>query len=381
MHNLAVHSRFLAELRQLLPDVRRTTLNNLALMVLGLQTGKSIHLGQIGAHLPGVTGKHPSLANRMHRFVCNPRVEVSTHYAPVARLLLGRMAQGSRRTHQQNASRVLLVMDLTQAGHFQRMLTISVVWHKRTLPLAWSVCAGTRGGIGVATQTALLAQVQAWLPAHCQPMLLADAGFESLELVHWLQTHQWAMVLRRPGLHVVGHASQSSAQLVWQRIETFPLRQGETRVLPNVYWGEPRRGRNCIDPARLGPFTLVLHWRAGEASPWYLLTTEPTAQAAVHCYRKRMQVEEMYADFKRLGLMLQASHLRDPDRLERLMLVVALCYVWCIALGSWVVKNGKRTLVDLKSRRDHSYFRIGFDWLIYCTRIGVIPLVRLLPYP
>lgn len=385
MHNLATHSRFFAELRQLLPDVRRTTLNNLALMVLALQSSKSIHLGQIGAHLPGVTSKNASLANRMHRFVCNKRVGVSTHYAPVARLLLGRMAQGKGSTLQ-GPCRVLLVMDVTQAGRFQRMLTISVVCRKRTLPLAWCVCVGTKGGIGVTAQTALLAQVQAWLPAECQPMLLTDAGFESLELVRWLQAQQWAMVLRRPGLHVVGHAASAEtvcteAPLTWQRIDAFPLRQGETRVLPNVYWGEPRRGQSRQDPACLGPFTLVLHWQAGEANPWYLLTTESSAQSAMRLYRKRMQVEEMYADFKRLGFMLQASHLRHPDRLERLMLVVALCYVWCMALGSWLVKNSKRTLVDVKSRRDHSYFRIGYDWLTYCLRIGAVPLVRLVPYP
>ena len=41
-----------------------------------------------------------------------------------------------------------------------------------------------------------------------------------------------------------------------------------------------------------------------------------------------------------------------------------------MALGSWVVKSGKRARVDVKSRRDKSYFRLGWDWLEDCLRLG-----------
>jgi hypothetical protein len=46
-----------------------------------------------------------------------------------------------------------------------------------------------------------------------------------------------------------------------------------------------------------------------------------------------------------------------------------MVFVCLIALGSWLVKCGFRHLIDLKSRRDKSYFRLGWDWLARFLRL------------
>ena len=60
----------------------------------------------------------------------------------------------------------------------------------------------------------------------------------------------------------------------------------------------------------------------------------------------------------------------------------SLCFafVWLIATGSWVVKNGLRHLVD-RSRRDKSYFRIGWDWIERLLRLDKEIRITLRPYP
>ncbi len=57
------------------------------------------------------------------------------------------------------------------------------------------------------------------------------------------------------------------------------------------------------------------------------------------------------------GCDLEATHLRDPDRIARLVWGVCVALVWIISVDSWVVKRGGRRLIDCKSRRDKSYFR------------------------
>lgn len=366
-HNLMVHRKLFAYLEQLLLDVRRTTVRNLALMVSALQESRGIHLGQIGNALPGCRGKGPSLANRMHRFVCNAHVDVPLLYAPIACLLLQQIAQGMQAMQGAGSGPELpLVMDLTQAGRHCRMLTLSLAWRKRTLPLVWSVHKGTRGGVDYKAQIALLQQVAAWLPAGAQPHLLADAGFDSHQLLRWLHKAGWHYTLRRPAYHKVTLANGQRSLLA-----ELPLRPGETRFHAGVTF-----------PARrpLPGLALTITWRVGEKHPWYLLSSEATAALAIRRYSRRMQVEQMYADFKRHGFNLQASHLRHPERLARLVLLLAICYVWCMALGGWMVKNRKRHYVDVKSRRDKSYFRIGYDWLAYCRRIHLLPAVRFVFY-
>jgi hypothetical protein len=74
-------------------------------------------------------------------------------------------------------------------------------------------------------------------------------------------------------------------------------------------------------------------------------------------------IEEMFGDLKGHGFDLESSHLRHFLRLSRLTLAVVLLYVWLIAFGSRVIKNGQRSLVDRVDRRDFSIFRIGWNMI------------------
>jgi hypothetical protein len=71
----------------------------------------------------------------------------------------------------------------------------------------------------------------------------------------------------------------------------------------------------------------------------------------------------MFGDLKGRGFNLEDSHLSHFLRLSRLTLAVVLLYVWLVAFGSRVIKNGPRSLVDRPDRRDFSIFRIGYNMI------------------
>ena len=58
--------------------------------------------------------------------------------------------------------------------------------------------------------------------------------------------------------------------------------------------------------------------------------------------------------------------LRHFLRLSRLMLAVALLYVWLISIGTRTVRSGLRHLIDRKERRDLSIFQIGLRFIERC---------------
>jgi hypothetical protein len=93
-----------------------------------------------------------------------------------------------------------------------------------------------------------------------------------------------------------------------------------------------------------------------------------------------MWIEEMFGDMKGHGFDLEDTHLRDPERITRLILAVCITFVWFITLGTWVVKRGFRHLVDRKERRDKSYFRLGLDWLRSQQRLGQPTKLHFRPY-
>ncbi|MGZ5031128.1 MAG: transposase, partial [Methylobacter sp.] len=62
----------------------------------------------------------------------------------------------------------------------------------------------------------------------------------------------------------------------------------------------------------------------GHAEPWMIAMDCPPTRAAVLDYSVRWSIEPMFSDFKSRGFELENSQLRQADRLERLVLIMAL---------------------------------------------------------
>ena len=248
------------------------------------------------------------------------------------------------------------MVDCTKVGFNFRLLTISIAYRKRTLPLAWSVHRGRKGHVKVEEIIALFAYVAKLLPSNSEIWVVGDAGFQAVPLLCWFRRRKWHFVIRQPGGIKVYLAG-----IGWRKLNHFVLNEGETCL---IGWVRLTEKHNA------GWFWLLLHWEHGEDEAWFLVSDQPGKHELIRMYKVRMWVEEMYGDMKGHGFDLETTHLDDADRISRLVLAVCLTFVWFIALGSWVVKRGYRHFVDRKDRRDKSYFRIGWDWLEDCLRLG-----------
>lgn len=343
MNNLHLYHKLVKQLCQWLPDERITRIRNGALLIAGLYLGQKVHLGVIARKLP-VVGQLPSLVNRLRRFVDNDRMDVRTWYEPVIRPIL-QARQGQP---------IELIMDCTKVGFAHRMLMVALAYRSRALPMAWQVFEGAKGHVSHPAQLTLLKYVARLLPAGSSIRLLADAGFESVQVMRWLRQQGWHFVIRLPGRNQVSPDGEH-----WTKLNALPLSRGETRVLG---WMRLTAKHN------LGWFWVVCHWDAQEDEPWFLVADQPGSLPRL--YAKRMWIEEMFGDLKGHGFDLEATHLADVDRLSRLIWAVCVTFVWLLTCGSWVVKNGLRSQVDLKSRRDKSYFRLGWDWIERCFALS-----------
>jgi hypothetical protein len=355
MNNLRIYHTLRQQFCQWQPAERITRTRNLALLVTGLFLGKSVHLSHVVRKWP-LPGKDPSLVNRLRRFLDNPRLDVRLWYQPLARQLL-QMFVGKT---------IHLVIDCTKVGFGFRMLMVGIAYRKRILPLIWSIHRGRKGHVRYQEQIALLRSIYPLVPREATVWLLGDAGFQSVHLLRWLGRRHWHFVIRQPGRCKIWRKG-----FRWTKIGHLPLQEGQTRV---IGWVRLTEKHNA------GWFWLILHWEPGEDEPWYLVSDRRGSTDLIRRYRKRMWTEETYGDMKGHGFDLESTHLDDADRISRLVLGVCIAYVWLVALGSWVVKNGKRHFIDVKSRRDKSYFRLGWDWLERCLRLQLPFAVRVRPY-
>jgi len=353
-HNLQIYHKALRQFCQWFPRERITRMRNLALLVMGLQMSRSVHMSLIVRKWP-LGSKEPSLVNRLRRFLDNRLVAVRELYHPIAVQLV----------HAFAGERIRLVIDCTKVGFNFRLMTVSIAYKRRTLPLVWSVHRGRKGHTQAEHQVALLKYVRQLLPTHSEVWLVGDTGFQSVPLLCWLRRQGWHFVIRQQGrikVCPVGHS--------WLKLNQIPLQPGETQY---VGWVQ------LTEKYRVGWFWLILHWEKGQDEPWYLVSDQAGHRPLIRFYQVRMWTEEMYGDMKGHGFDLEATHLDNAERISRLLLAVCIAFVWFITLGSWVVKRGLRHFVDHRSRRDKSYFRIGWDWIERCIRLDQPVPIRFKP--
>lgn len=345
-NNLQYYYRVQQQLQQWLPNERITRLRNMALLIMGLHLSGAVHLSLIVRKWP-VAGKDPSLVNRLWRFLNNPGLKVRRWYEPIViELVQGLAGQPIR-----------LVIDCTKVGFNYRLMTIGLAYKRRTLPLVWSVHRGRKGHTPVVKQLKLFKYVAQLLPKGAEIWVLGDTGFQSVRLLGWLRQQGWHFVIRQQGKNKVCWPGQE-----WVKINQLALQPGQTRYIGWV---------RLTQKHQAGWFWLILHWEKGQDEPWYLVSDQAGRRKLIRLYQTRMWIEEMYGDLKGHGFDLEATHLDNPDRISRLFLAVCITFVWFITLGSWLVKRGFRHFIDHKSRRDKSYFRLGWDWVERCLRLSL----------
>ena len=80
-------------------------------------------------------------------------------------------------------------------------------------------------------------------------------------------------------------------------------------------------------------------------------------------YAKRWQIETLFKAFKSSGFNLEDTHVTQMDRIEKLVLLVMLAFVWCYKIGDYIDTNIKTIRIIEQGSRAISIFKYGLDYL------------------
>jgi hypothetical protein len=103
---------------------------------------------------------------------------------------------------------------------------------------------------------------------------------------------------------------------------------------------------------------------------WYVISDEPTDVQSLEEYGLRFDIEENFLDDKSNGFQLESSLIRSSEALERLCFVLAMTTLYLVSVGTAVVQQGNRRLVDPHWFRGLSYLKIGWKWVNYALSRG-----------
>jgi hypothetical protein len=295
-------------LREAHPQLRKTVVTKVALAVgamIEAQTPNTVELANL---LPLPTERQDMREQWLRRLLKNPLLSSAELLEPWARQALAAAGQ-----HGQT---VVLSMDQTDLGDRFAILMVSLGVGDRALPLAWAVEAGP-ANLGFDAQQILLERVRDWLPAGVAVLLLADRFYPSVDLFEWLHAQpNWHYRLRLKGNLTVDPGF------------------GDLTTTGELAAGHAERYLRDVRLFNHGvPTNLGILQEPGHPEPWIIALNDPPNRATVRDYGSRWGIEPMFSDFKSRGFQLEATQLRAPDRLDRLLVIMALAMHWCVRVG------------------------------------------------
>lgn len=301
------------------PHLRPAPVHGLALWVYGTLLAHSACESAVLAALAPL-GKRETTRQRLRdlfragadtRLPCPCDWDVTLCFAPLLRWLLSWW----------HGKEIALALDATSHGDRLVVLAISLLYRGTAIPLAWHVLPANQEGAWTPHWLHLLALLAPALPATMSVVVCTDRGLWSPPLWRAIRDCGWHPIMRiRTDCTVAPTGGPR------RRARTLVPGPGHAWVGTGIAFKRERRQAG----------TLIVVWQEGQAAPWVLLTDLAPAAVGVVWYGLRVWIELGFRALKSMGWQWQQTQRRDPDRVARHWLVLAIATLWTVAVGTRV---------------------------------------------
>jgi Transposase DDE domain len=346
-------------LSKTVPGIHATRLSSLMAAVEAALTGAKVTITDLGRHVNSAAFTKHNI-KRMDRLVGNPHLFHECHqiYAAVAQHLVKPLAEP------------IIIIDWSplSADQEQHVLRASLPVRGRTLTLYEEI--HPRKFLGSREiQHRFLDKLKAYLPASCQPIIVADAGFR-VPFYRYVEQLKWHWVGRIRSRDFIAHAATPeawyAAALLHEKAKTKPVSLGV------VHWVRRHPLLACVTIVRHAiknrhSLTLNKNLRQSklskvhskrESEPWLLVHSvslkNRTPKQIVKIYKTRMQIEEGFRDSKSatFGLGVCALGRVGAARRAILLLITALAIflLWMVGTIAATGELARRERVNSSSK-------------------------------
>jgi hypothetical protein len=316
----------------------------LAWMMVGLIVSKTVGLGAWAPFVVSRAQYAQSIVRRFSRWLDNHRIKPEPLYGPLIQQgLVSWMGK-----------RVYVALDTSMLWNTYCLIRLSVIYRGRAVPLNWRVIEHGSAAVAYEAYQALLDEAKTRLPLACEVVFLADRGFADTQLMGHLRQMGWHFRIRIKCNFWISPCHQTPFQ-----VGAIDLKPGHL-----TFWQEVSITDKCF-----GPVHLAVARPLGD-DEWYVISDEAAELKTLQEYGFRFDIEENFLDDKSNGFQLESSLIRSAQALERLCFVLAMTTLYLVSVGTSVVKQGKRRLVDPHWFRGSSYLKIGWNWVHYALIRG-----------
>jgi hypothetical protein len=320
--------RWTDQVRAAFPNLSRPQATVLALYSFGMILAQRCGLSSVVTALVPVLGVgFHTLRSRLQEFYQpaaaksgrhRDALDVTTCFAP----LLAWILQGWQSTHW------ALALDATSLGDCFTVLSIGVVYRGQAIPVAWKVLPANVPHPWRPEWIALLRLFSGSVPPGHTVIVMTDRALYARWLYQEIVSLGWHPVMRITKLSKFRAGRSKKSPPVPALVPRVGSRwQGRGVAFPK----KPERRLEC---------TLMACWEEGYEEPWFLVTDLDPDQAEGLWYGMRSWIEGGYKLLKSGGWQWQATRMTDPDRVERLWLVLAVATCYVLAMGGEADEEG-----------------------------------------
>jgi hypothetical protein len=245
------------------------------------------------------------------------QLDVTTCFAP----LLAWILKGWPST------RLAVALDATNMGDVFTVLSISVVYRGSAIPVAWKIIRAKVRHAWKPEWIALLKRFSEWVEPDWTVIVMTDRGLYARWLYQEIVALGWHPLMRITHMSKFRKAGSRRA---------IPV----TALVPKM--GRRWQGRGMAFPKKANrrlECTLLACWEAGHDQAWFLLTDLDPQWSEGLWYGMRSWIEHGFRLLKSEGWNWQRTRMTDPERAERLWLVLAVATRYVLAVGGEAEEN------------------------------------------
>ena len=108
--------------------------------------------------------------------------------------------------------------------------------------------------------------------------------------------------------------------------------------------------------------------RKGKAE-YLLLLTNSDPEGAIDHYRRRWEIEALFGALKSRGFDLEATHLRAPGRIRKLVGLLSLAFIWAHLVGLWRREREGPLWRKKHGRLEKSIFGMAWTTFVDCCSL------------
>lgn len=320
--------------------LRKSRLESFCVLIVGVLVSRSVNLGHLAAGFPS-RAEIASNYRRLQRFF----EQVQLDDVALARVIVRLTGLGK--------GPWLLALDRTNWKLGRRdinILMLAVVRGGVAVPLLWTVMA--RAGNSTSDQrSALLSRFCTIFGAASIAGLVADREFIGTPWMAYLAKHRIPFILRiKEDFHVrLADGRQCQIKTLFQKLG----KGGRRYIYDDATLG--LRAKAQSPAVKLAATRLA----SGEL---LVVATNSEPKTALANYKRRWQIETLFAALKSRGFNLEDTHLLHPERIAKLLAVLAIAFAFAHATGQWRAKS-RDIVIRAHTRRAQSIFRYGYDLL------------------